>query len=63
MNKFKVGVAQSTPVFFDLEARVEKIAEIVAVQAKKSVQLLLFPESYLPGYPRRFDSGAVVKRL
>lgn len=62
MKRFKVGVVQSTPVFFDLEATLEKTEAIVAEQAAEGVSLLLFPESYLPGYPRGFDFGAVVGR-
>ena len=62
MKRFKVGVVQSTPVFFDLEATLEKTETIVAEQAAEGVKLLLFPESYLPGYPRGFDFGAVVGR-
>ncbi|WP_367389335.1 carbon-nitrogen hydrolase family protein [Lewinella sp. LCG006] len=62
MKRFKVGVVQSTPVFFDLVATLEKTETIVAEQAAQGVQLLLFPESYLPGYPRGFDFGAVVGR-
>ena len=62
MKIVKVGVAQSTPVFFDLEASLQKIGRIVQEQAQTGVQMLLFPESYLPGYPRGFDFGAVVGR-
>lgn len=62
MKRFKVGVVQSTPVFFDLEATLEKTEAIVAEQVAQGVKLLLFPESYLPGYPRGFDFGAVVGR-
>lgn len=62
MNRFKVGVVQSTPVFFDLEATLEKTEAIVAEQSAQGLKLLLFPESYLPGYPRGFDFGAVVGR-
>lgn len=32
MKRFKVGVVQSTPVFFDLEATLEKTEAIVAEQ-------------------------------
>ena len=60
MNTIKVGVAQSTPVFFDLEATMEKTRTIVAEQAAAGVQLLLFPESYFPGYPRGFDFDTVI---
>ena len=45
MATVKVGVAQSTPVFFDLEATMEKTRLLVAEQAAAGVELLLFPES------------------
>lgn len=60
MGTVKVGVAQSTPVFFDLEATLEKTRELVANQASAGVELLLFPESFFPGYPRGFDFDTVV---
>ena len=60
MGKVKVGVAQSTPVFFDLEATIEKTRTLVAEQAAAGVELLLFPESYFPGYPRGFSFDTVV---
>jgi nitrilase len=60
MNRYQVGVVQSTPVFFDLPASLQKIEAIIAQQAAAGVKLLLFPESYLPGYPRGFDFGAVI---
>lgn len=55
MKAFKVGVVQSTPVFFDIVATLQKTEQIVAQQAAEGTQLLLFPESYFPGYPRGFD--------
>lgn len=60
MATVKVGVAQSTPVFFDLEATLEKTRALVAEQAAAGVELLLFPESYFPGYPRGFSFDTVV---
>ncbi len=60
MATVKVGVAQSTPVFFDLEATMEKTRLLVAEQAAAGVELLLFPESYFPGYPRGFSFDTIV---
>ena len=37
-----------------------KIKELTAIYAAKGCDLLVFPESYLPGYPRGFDFGTKV---
>ena len=58
--KVKVGVVQESPVFFDKQATLEKIASLVNEHAKQGCQLLVFPESYIPGYPRGFDFGAKI---
>ena len=56
----KLGVVQHSPVFFDKEASFKKLAELCAENAAKGCQLLVFPESFIPGYPRGFDFGATV---
>lgn len=58
--KLKVGVIQEAPVFFNKEATLQQVETIVAEQAAAGCELLLFPESFVPGYPRGFDFGAVV---
>jgi len=58
--KVTVGVVQESPVFFNKTATLEKIAAIVSEQSKKGCQLLVFPESFVPGYPRGFDFGAKI---
>ncbi|MFK8164104.1 MAG: carbon-nitrogen hydrolase family protein [Lewinella sp.] len=55
----RVGVIQDSPVFFDKEATLVKTEALVARHAK-DCDLLVFPESFIPGYPRGFDFGAVV---
>ncbi len=56
----KVGVVQATPVFFDINKTIDKLEALVIDYAKKGCQLLLFPESFIPGYPRKFTFGASV---
>jgi len=58
--KLKVGVVQEVPVFFDKNKTIDKIEALVMTWAKDGCQLLVFPESFIPGYPRGFDFGAVV---
>ncbi len=58
--KVKVCVVQDAPIFFNKEKSLEKLELLVKKNASKGVQLMLFPESFIPGYPRGFSFGAVV---
>lgn len=58
--KVKVAVVQATPVFFDIDKTIDKIERIVAENAIKGSELILFPESFIPGYPRGFNFGSNV---
>lgn len=58
--KIKVCLLQESPVFFDKEATLNKVATLVEKHASKGCQLIIFPESFIPGYPRGFSFGAVV---
>jgi len=55
----KVGVVQDSPVFFDKERTMRKIEAICAEQSV-NCDLLVFPESFISGYPRGFSFGTVV---
>lgn len=58
--KVKVCVVQDYPVFFDKEKTIEKIDSLTSKYAKKGTELIVFPESFVPGYPRGFTFGANV---
>ncbi len=58
--KVKVGVIQESPEFFNKEKTLQKIEKLTATHAKQGCQLLVFPESFVPGYPRGFDFGAKI---
>ncbi len=58
--KIKVGVVQEIPEFWDKSRTIDKLESLVAKWANEGCQLLVFPESFIPGYPRGFDFGAVV---
>lgn len=60
--KVKVAVIQESPVFFDKSGTLAKIEKLVATYAAQGCQLLVFPESFIPGYPRGFSFGATVGR-
>lgn len=58
--KIKVCLVQDSPVFFDKVKTLAKMEQIIAQNAKKGCNLIVFPESFIPGYPRGFSFGAVV---
>ena len=58
--KVKVGLIQDHPIFFDKEKTLQKMGELINQYAGVGCELLVFPESFLPGYPRGFDFGATV---
>lgn len=58
----KVAVVQAAPVLFDREATLEKSVSLVAQAAEEGAQLVLFPEAFIPAYPRGLSFGMVVGR-
>jgi nitrilase len=57
---FKVAAVQDTPVLFDLQGSLQKTAKLVTKAASMGAGLVVFPESFLPGYPRGLSFGAVI---
>ena len=60
LQRFKVAVVQASPVLFNREATIEKTCGLILEAAKKDVKLILFPEAFIPAYPRGLSFGAVV---
>ncbi|SHG28562.1 carbon-nitrogen hydrolase family protein [Flagellimonas flava] len=58
--KVKVGLIQDSPVFFDKEKTMDKAEQLTKKYAKQGCDLLVFPESFIPGYPRGFSFGAKI---
>ncbi|MDF1697767.1 MAG: carbon-nitrogen hydrolase family protein [Saprospiraceae bacterium] len=56
----KVCLVQDSPIFFNAKETLIKMEKIIVQNAKKRCDLIVFPESYIPGYPRGFSFGAVV---
>lgn len=47
----RVGVVQAEPVWLDLEGSVQKTISLIEQAAATGVQVLGFPEVWIPGYP------------
>ena len=56
----RIAVVQAAPVLFNLEESLVKAAKLTKEAAKKGANIVVFPESYLPAYPRGLSFGAVV---
>jgi len=61
-SKIQVCLVQDSPVFFDKRATVEKMIKHIYNAASSHADLVIFPESYVPGYPRGFTFGADIGR-
>ena len=59
-SSVRVAVVQAAPILFDREATVEKSRELISTSAEQSAQLVLFPEAFIPAYPRGLSFGMVV---
>lgn len=58
--KVKIGVAQATPALFDIDRTVTIICNWINQAAEQNCKLLLFPECFIPCYPRGLTFDAVV---
>jgi nitrilase len=50
-TKFKVAAAHAAPVFMDKAATIKKAIQLIETAAKDDIKLLVFPETFIPGYP------------
>ena len=55
-----VAVVQAAPIAFDLDRSISKAADLAADARSGGAKLILFPEAFLPAYPRGLDFGAVI---
>ena len=58
--KFSAAVVQAAPVLFGREASVAKACQLTAEAAAQGARLILFPEAFIPAYPRGLSFGTVV---
>lgn len=57
---YTAAVVQTAPVLFDRDATVDKVVAKIAEAAGNGASLVLFPEAFIPAYPRGFAFGSVV---
>ena len=59
LKQFKVAAVQAAPCFLDLTAGIEKAVHYIEMAAKTGAKLVVFPETWLPGYPNHIWLGPV----
>ena len=60
MSSFKAAVVQAAAVGFDLEAGLDKVARLAKEAHEGGAVLAVFPEAFLPAYPKGITFGVVV---
>lgn len=56
----RVAVVQAASVFFDRDTTVGKACGLIADAAAQGAELVVFPEAFIPAYPRGLSFGMVV---
>jgi nitrilase len=60
LTSVRAAVVQAGAVGFDLEAGLDKVERLTADASAGGAQLVVFPEAFLPGYPKGITFGTVV---
>jgi predicted amidohydrolase len=55
IDPFRVAIIQHPSVFLNLDASLERAEMLVEQAAQKDAQVIVFPETWLPGYPVWLD--------
>jgi nitrilase len=58
--RVKVAVVQAAPILFNREATVTKVCRLIQDTSAQGARLILFPEAFIPAYPRGLSFGSVV---
>lgn len=59
-SPFTAAVVQAAPILFDRAATLAKTCDLIRQAAATGAELVLFPEAFIPAYPRGFHFGMVV---
>jgi nitrilase len=60
LPKVKAAVVQAAPVLFNREATMDKACKLISEAVEQGAGLILFPEAFIPAYPRGLSFGTVV---
>jgi nitrilase len=57
-SPLRVAVVQAAPAVFDVPRTLAKLADLAADAARRGARVAVFPEAFVPGYPRGLGFGA-----
>lgn len=60
INEYKVAVVQSGSEVMNKAKGIEKTKKLIEDAGKNNAKIIVFPESYLPAYPRGMSFGTIV---
>src|SRR5262245_17957908 len=60
--RLQAAVVQAAAIGFDREQTIGKLERLIAEAAQGGAQLAVFPEAFVPAYPKGIDFGTVVGR-
>ena len=60
---FKVAAVQAAPSFLDLKSGIERAVAFIEQAASEGCKLVVFPETWLPGYPNHIWLGPVAWQM
>ena len=60
MNQSTIAIIQAAPCLFDQAGTLDRFAHWLTEAKKAAVDLIVFPETFLGGYPKGVDFGARV---
>lgn len=58
-RQFKMACVQATPAIFDIEKSTQKVIDLTNKAAEAGCKLVVFPETFIPGYPAGLGFGTV----
>lgn len=59
LRQYKIACVQATPVIFDIEKTTKKVMDLTKDAADKGCKMVVFPETFIPGYPAGLGFGTV----
>lgn len=60
VNSVRVAVVQAAPVIMDREGTLRKALDQAETCGKQNAKIMIFPEAFIPAYPRGLSFGTVV---
>merc|ERR1712137_239746 len=62
-TKFQAAAAHAAPVFMNKAATIRKTVALIEQAGAEDVKLLVFPETFIPGYPYWAECYAPLKQV